>query len=695
MRTLVSFYIWCVVFFEKFKGNVSALVARLNKHNFNPLKNRSLFSLLPVVFCIASAFYYRAVYQTSDDAEMRFVLDGTLAGGYLEKPSEFALYMNVLYGKFLKFFYSINQGIYWYDLFTYLFLSMSVFVITLSCCQNFEKMALLKKICILVVISLVGATAFISPQFTITSGILAISAVLAFYMLTVGFFEHKKQKFFCILYFILALIFSSIIRFEGCMVTAFFMGIVLLPLWPYHDWKGLLSKGFIAFFALALVIFGVVVDRWLVRQNPEWYDLRQANIARVEIADKTEMWDNIIQPWKGAEDKVDLLSQDGYVFSKGDYRLLLAYLPFGNVKVFNFENLKKVSEELAPKVQSVNSIMSGFRIKDFRNVFPAFCILAILLAIFFSKSRKKSGFIIFSFVAFVIVLNCFYRALPYRLWYVFAFSVVIGLLLLLKDEKVDKRIMKYFSIVFIGALTYFSYQVMYGQAISTNHQYQVFSQLRKSIRFLPQDNIYMTNYSFGEHSAVPFHENIFFGSKKYVYGWLNMARVLMIKNHDVSPVNTWLDICAEDNKFRFLGSDLVYNPYVDVRSAISYYMKEKYGKHVVWLKEYPVPNLFTYQCHILTDKEAWLKKKYQTEVKDVFETENGIYLYAEKHGKDFEEKKAIVEYLNAVKYSDWRMLKAEFAKKYLKDKKSMKDVDEFFKLMEAEEFNEDEKDNKK
>ena len=174
-----------------------------------------------------------------------------------------------------------------------------------------------------------------------------------------------------------------------------------------------------------------------------------------------------------------------------------------------------------------------------------------------------------------------------------------------------------------------------------------------------------------------------------------MARVLMIKNHDVSPVNTWLDICAEDNKFRFLGSDLVYNPYVDVRSAISYYMKEKYGKHVVWLKEYPVPNLFTYQCHILTDKEAWLKKKYQTEVKDVFETENGIYLYAEKHGKDFEEKKAIVEYLNAVKYSDWRMLKAEFAKKYLKDKKSMKDVDEFFKLMEAEEFNEDEKDNKK
>ena len=688
MRILVSFYGWWVETCRKLRDNLSVLAENFGKCRFNPLQNRSLFSLLPVVLCIASAFCYRAVYQTSDDMEMRFVLDGTLAGGYLEKPSEFTLYMSVLYGKFLKFFYTLAPEMYWYDLFTYLFLSVSIFVITLSCCQNFEQMSLFKKICILAVIPLVGATAFISPQFTITSGVLAISGVLAFYMLAVGFFKHKRQKVFCVLYFISSLFFSSIIRFECCMCVAFFMGVILLPLWPYHDWKGLMRKSFIVVFTLLLIILGVAADRWLVRQNPEWYDLRQSNIARVEIADKTEMWDNIFQPWKGAEDKVDLLSQDGYVFSKGDYRLLLTYLPFGNVNVFNLENLRKVSEELAPKVQEVNSILSGFRIKDFRGVFPAFCVVALLLAVFFSENRKKSFFVIFSFVAFVIILNCFYRALPYRLWFVLAFSTIIGLLLLLKNEKTDNRFLKYFSIIFIGFLTYYAHQIMYRQAMSTRHQYQVFSHLKQGMKFLPQDGIYMTNYSFGEHSAVPFHENIFFSNKKYVYGWLNMSRILMLKNHNVSPVDTWLDICSEKNKFRFLGSDLVYNPYVDVRSAISYHMRERYGKNVVWVKEYFVPHLFTYKCHILTDREMWLRKKYQTEVKDVFESDNGIYLYAEEHGKNFEEKKAIVEYLTKAEHADWRMVKAEFAKKYLKDKKSIKEVDEFFKLMEAEGFEE-------
>lgn len=58
----------------------------------NPFENKFLFCLFPVFIGIFCTIHYRAMYQTCDDAEMRFVLDGTFAGSHLEKPSEFSLY---------------------------------------------------------------------------------------------------------------------------------------------------------------------------------------------------------------------------------------------------------------------------------------------------------------------------------------------------------------------------------------------------------------------------------------------------------------------------------------------------------------------------------------------------------------------------------------------------------------------------
>lgn len=579
----------------------------------NPFENKFLFCLLPVFAGIFCAIHYRAVYQTSDDAEMRFVLDGTLGGGHLERPSEFSLYMSTTYGKFLKFFYSIDQNFFWYDFFTYLFVCVSVFVITLSCCYDFEKTSVFKKVCVLITISLVGSTAFVSPQFTITSGLLAVSGVLSFYMLTQNFFEDKKQKILCAFYCIFSLFFSSIVRFENCMIVSFFTGIALLPLWPYHDWKGMIRKSVIIIFALVFIMAGWGIDYILVSKNPEWKSIRQVNAARVEITDKTGMWNDIENPWKGAEDKIDLLSQNGYTFSKGDYRLLLSFLLFGNKPAFSTDNLMATSKELAPKVQKVNSIRSGFRIKDYRHVFPSFLTLFFLLA-FFSKRCRKSFFVIASFFILVIALNCFFRALPYRLWFNFAFAVSILLLMLLREDISFKGYKNALSFLFLSALTLCSYTVMHNQAISTRYQYKIFSKIRKGTSLLSSKNVYLTNYSFGEHSAAPFSENIFYRRNLAGYGYLNQSRELMMKRHHFSETDTWLDICSENSKVRFLSSDLIYNPYVDVKKAVSYFIKEKYGKTVVWIAEYPVQNLITYQCRILTEKEAALRADFQKEI---------------------------------------------------------------------------------
>lgn len=514
----------------------------------------------------------------------------------------------------MKFFYSIDQNFFWYDFFTYLFVCFSIFVITLSCCYDFEKTSVFKKVCVLITISFVGATAFVSPQFTITSGLLAISGVLSFYMLTENFFERKKQKILCAFYCIFSLFFSSIIRFENCMIVSFFTGITLLPLWPYYDWKGIIKKSVIIILALVFIAAGWKIDYVLVENNPEWKNLRLANNARVEITDKTEMWNDIENPWKGAEDKIDLLSQNGYTFSKGDYRLLLSFPPFGNKPSFAPDNLIKVSKELAPKVQTVNSIRSGFRIKDYRHVFPSFLILFFLLATVFSKSYKKSFFIIASFFVLVVFLNCFFRALPYRLWFNFAFSVLTVLLMLLREDIPFKGYKNVLSFLFLSALTLCSYTVMHNQAISTRYQYKIFSKIRKETGLLSSKNVYLTNYSFKEHSSAPFSKNIFYRRNLAVYGGLNQSRELMMKLHRFSETDAWLDICSKDSKVRFLASDRIYNPYVDIKKAVSYFIKEKYGKNVVFKRTDVSNNLYTIQCRILTEQEAALRADFQKEM---------------------------------------------------------------------------------
>ena len=65
---------------------------------------------------------------------------------------------------------------------------------------------------------------------------------------------------------------------------------------------------------------------------------------------------------------------------------------------------------------------------------------------------------------------------------------------------------------------------------------------------------------------------------------------------------------------------------------------------------------------------------------------NDIDLYVKKYGKIFENEKNMYDYLNALRYWEWHNLKNQFKQKYLKNEDSVKNMDKFFKLMEAEEI---------
>ena len=60
--------------------------------------------------------------------------------------------------------------------------------------------------------------------------------------------------------------------------------------------------------------------------------MRKANNARVEIADKTNIWDNINAPWKNVVGALNDIDNEEIFFSSGDYRMLLTSYFIGDKK---------------------------------------------------------------------------------------------------------------------------------------------------------------------------------------------------------------------------------------------------------------------------------------------------------------------------------------------------------------------------
>ncbi len=582
--------------------------------NFSNLKvkcgifwnTRRFFCLIPLFVSTTLALFVRSMYQTMDDWDMRVLIEGS-AGGTYSAPSEFSMYMSVIYGKFLKFFYSLYPQGFWYDIFTYLFAGSAIYVSTLALFKNFDTIASFYKLISVVCLSFIFSTAYVYPQFTITAGLLAISGVFSFYMLVSRYFQRKRYNIFCGIYCFLALLFSSLIRFECCFVVSFFTGVVLLPFWPYKDWKNIFYKSWLIIFSLSAILLCRVIGDRLTARVPAWNDFMKSNAARVEITDKTDMWNHLRAPWKNIENHADEIKDKGVTFSKGDYRLLLTTHVLGNAPVNNVENLTKVSKALKSKLNPQNDFSLSFKVEDYRDVLKYFVLIFTVLSLCFKSTRSSSIFSLSVFAVTVLCLNNMFRALPYRLWYNFAVATLLSLFIsiILKHPNIKNIYRK----ICIAAFVFFSsFMIIYNQTYVIRYQYDTFKTLRREFRFLDKDALYLTTYAFQDYIDAPFSENIFFekGINQIPLSPSNRLPQYdaVLAKFAVSDTHTWADICTKDKNVYLLHSDLAYDhPLIAVTRAVSYYMREKYAKTVVFLKKEFSPHLYGLKCISLSPKQ--------------------------------------------------------------------------------------------
>lgn len=577
---------------------------------WNPFENKWLFCFIPVLIGWICAIHYHAMYQTMDDLDMRFVFEGSSGNNGF---GEFALYTNILYGKFLKLFYSVLPSFFWYDFFTYFFMAISFFVITYVSLKIVLSNNLFFKAVIVTFLSAFCGIYFVLPQFSQTSAILAISSVFSmYYFLTAD--SSRLQKIMFGSYFFLSVSFSFLIRENMCLATLFYTGLAFAPFY-ISEYKKLFRIriitlfGVLAFISLAGMFLLHRIGLNELSKNKEYADALGMNIARAEIQDKTTAWDHFEIPWKGLENQIPTnTAERGYVFSKADYRMLLSTFFLGNESVLNVVNLKKASDDIKDKINIRHTKPLGFHISESHFKLYLFLIASILVFV----SKKNAAISIYNiilFICMIIMLNCDYKSTPQRVWINFIFVSLLMNFLFLKETALKFAGSTMCALSVIPVIIFAS-----REGIRANIKYDNFRSMREEIRFLDKEPLYFIDGILAEISAAPFQRNLYnrYNLKYILMSPLNVFDVYKnkLKKEGISLKDSYHDLCGE--KFVSLIHSHMYNgQFLAYERAMIYYMNTLYSDDIIFLRNGITPHLETFKCYILSDKEKGLISEYK------------------------------------------------------------------------------------
>lgn len=579
-----------------------------------------LAAILVFIILFFTFVVYKAAYNICDDFIMRTMVDGT-ANPFLG-ANNFLFYINSYYGDILKFLYGINKNIYWYDLSFYFLMSVSTFVSALCI---LKKDNIKYNIISCMTIFFIYLPLFLSIQFTIVSGVLAISAII---LSCYTILEKTSKKMFLlnILGVIFFIVFSTLIRFHAFFAVALFGGFLAFIFVRKNNLKKILI-------ALLFCIIGVLGSFILyekfqinMKNIPEQKKCLDFNNAQVKLFNDTISADPFypwVKPEKDVKDLSEILNRNG--FTIGDYRLLLTWTYLGNDNIFDIDKLDKLVKDLGPKISLKHHIKIKFALEDYRNVLRSYFLIMLCLTAFFLSKKNiiVSLYIVLSFILYIVGLNIPYRATPYRLWINFASLMPIIYLLYLKYFS-NNNIFKYdfwekikisklsckqtINILFIIMLIiYFIIGFRpTSKYVKLNFQlYKVQKIIKNELASIKDtQKVYIANIYLLEHMSFPFKNNLYNHNLKMLK--LDLLHFPQEKNllerYNIPTDDTWDYICSSDNVelLTFWGGTYSDFYFDQIRLAVTKHMKDRYDKNVVFVKSQDFGHLKSYKCQVMT-----------------------------------------------------------------------------------------------
>ena len=636
---------------------MSTLLDRLSCARDVRASRRWLFALMPLAVALLALLFYHSTYQTMDDLAMRTALDGT-AFEYGGKRMPYVVYMNPLYGYLLVFLYSLLPRLYWYDVFQYALSIGSCAV--LAYLASYVVQDIKDRIACIAVFASFMAILILYPQFTMTAGCLSCAA--AFSMVHILACAQRGAHVSPWLYAAAALfaVFSSLIRFECYALLLLFCGLLLAPTWMPLLRPANLRKTWLAIaFSVGSVAFTFALKTagdFLVSSNPEWNEIAEYNKARVEITDKTDMWDHIDAPWRNLEtDGVEKI-MEACNYSRGDYRLLLSGFLAGNKARNNAKVLKEVSRSIKDVVQEKNHCFA-FRLTDYFRLFGPLAVAFVCLCLTYGiRIKWWGGYCGVLFVFSVCLLNMFFRALPERLWLTLSFAAFASVAWMPKsgcdgdgrDCRAPARVGGLLSSLAIVGL---AVAMLVGVEHVGERSSGAYAQLRRLRRELKKhslsegakEHVYFADYAVCNILCRPFS---CYAPSKFGLPLIGTLPLVISRETDrqllkygISPTNTIEDICREGSAARFLLTvHTCMQPFEATMKAIGFYLGQKGFPAVAYFK--PIEESMTYEVKVVREYPKLLEewKAHCSAIKPEcdgsfnWDVERGRFLSTHMHG---------------------------------------------------------------
>lgn len=546
---------------------------------FLTLLNVRAFYTFFLPFIAMLSALHNVFYQSNDDQAMRLILEGRLFSP--KEPSEYVIFINVIYARFLKYLYNNFGNFFWYDISFYALIFTSSCVIAYLLFVKNEKTAL--KILISVFLFISFRLAFNQIQFSIVAGMLACSAVVSLIRL-LFYAPSRKETIFSLFYIPAALLLSSLVRIEMTGLTLLTGGALCLVLIKRLHFSKTL---FLTAFSVATGLLAVAGAYSYHRAeygalnmpfNPLLYNETKSRILDKAIFNESEIQ---AEPYLKAAEPV--LAKNGW--SRNDLELFLNW-GFTARGFFDLNGIRKIADNVAPLLQgSLKERLKPFF--DGLSSCERYLHLIVLLMLLFTKEKSVRVKIVAAHLIFLCVflgLAPFFKPVPVRVYFSLNLLEFCFLAFLVRDDfrlsnaaellngikafiglRADFSEKEYARILFallIGSVVY-----LYPKYV---HDIKISYRLYKRAS-LPQtsDILFIPNYYLFRGSVLPFRplkkgiENILIGP-----GW-TVATPTFQKQFDGEYYELLLS-----GKIRFL--DFYHSrPYF----AIERFWKEHYGKN--------------------------------------------------------------------------------------------------------------------
>lgn len=292
-------------------------------------------------------------FKENDDVVMALISSGSYSG----EPDAHLVFINIIYGYFIKTLYSILPLVEWYTLAFVIINILSVTAIATAILKSKNKLVV--KLIFLIFLYSIFINFTIHLQFTKTAAIAAIAGVILIYC------GEKKSKYLGAFFFILA----TLIRFKA----GFLVLLISFPIFLKGGFN--LRKNFseinnkILIFAILIAFVGKTIDFIYYNKNSEWKQYKEYNLIRGQINDNPNA--------RSVEN--DLPDE----ISSSDYELLLNFFP--NPSVVDLSLIQSIHLRIG-EVQFSSKLYNLIR---FIKLYGLWLLLLFIISLLFLYNYKK------------------------------------------------------------------------------------------------------------------------------------------------------------------------------------------------------------------------------------------------------------------------------------------------------------------